>query len=1069
MAKQQNEAKIRFTAETGEFNKEIQDANNSMRKLRGELRLNDAEMKDTGESAEKLARKQEILGEEAKASQKKIDALSDKLEVAREIFGDNSKEVDRLENQLLNAKTAHVKLTSELKKTTKQLDKEKKAAKQADTQLEKLTREIQDQESELEDLRRKYANVVLEQGEASTEAKTLATRITNLNGDLEKNQQKLKDAKTAANNLGTAFRNSAADASEAANGGYTVAKDVLADFVTNAIETGVSKLQEFGIEYETLMTKFQNQTGTSTEDMGKYADVMDRVYSAGYGESFEDVSAAMGTVVQVMGEMPDDQLEVMTANALTLSETFGWDVNESVRACNSMMDQFGISSQDAFDLMVQGAQNGLNQNGDMLDIINEYSKDFEAAGYSADEMFRMLENGSEKGVWNIDKMGDAMKEYNIRMTDGTANEALEALGLDVDEVTGKYAQGGEAAQEATGQVISALKSVEDPQERYMLGQQIMGTMWEDLGEEAVFAMFDTEGAIDSANEAMSGMNANKMDDVGTKLSQLGRSFETEIVQPINEKVMPVIGGFADWCVENFDIVKGVVLGVGGAFLVLGGYLAITGLISGVTKAFAILNAVMAANPVMLVVLAIAALVGVFIYFWNTSEGFREFWTNLWATIQEKFWETWENIKNIPEFFGTIFSEIGRRISEWWTGFKEGVAQKWEEIKATISEKWESIKTTISEKWESFKSVFNWDNIKTAASTKWEEIKTTLSTKWEGVKTAASTKWSEISTGISTAWENVKTAASTKWEEIKSTLGTKWEEVKTTVGTKASELGVNLGLAWDNLKTTAGTKWEDIKTTLGTKWEDIKTGVGTKASELGTNLGIAWDNVKTTADTKWQEVKTFMQDPVGNAATAIGGFLADIGLDFSGFDSASIDTLFQSISGFMSDPIGTAKDTISGFITDIQGFFDGLDFELPDIKLPHFNVSVPSWNPLDWVDPALRPSLSVEWYAKGGVMTSPTIFGMGPNGLLGGGEYPGAKHNPELVTPQSLMRETFDETLSVRLEAQGLALASEIEALGDHIVEAIGQMGIYVDKRQLGKVMTEPINRNMGRLATKGGF
>lgn len=1067
MAKK-DEAKIRFTAETGEFNNEIRKANGALTKLRSELKLNEAEMQDAGESADKLAKKQELLAEEAKASQKKIDALSDKLAKAREVFGDNSTEVERLETQLVNAKTAHVKLEAELKKTTRQLDRSKKSAKQADTQFGRLTREVEEQEQELTELRREYANVVLEQGEASTEAKTLATRITNLNGDLEKNQQKLKDARTAANNLGTALRNSGTDAKEAGDG-YTVAKDVLADFVTNAIEAGITKLSEFGVAYEELMTKFQNQTGTTTEEMGKYQDVMERVYSSGYGESFEDVSTAMGTVVQTFGELPEDQLEVMTANVLTLSETFGWDVNESVRACNSMMDQFGISSQDAFDLMVQGAQNGLNQNGDLLDVINEYGKDFANAGYSADEMFNMLENGAEAGVWSVDKLGDAVKEYNIRMTDGTANEALEALGLDVDEVTGKYAQGGAAAQEATGQVIAALKSVEDPQERYKLGQQVMGTMWEDLGEEAVFAMFETEGAIDSANESMSNMNANKMDDVSTKLSQLGRSFETEIVQPITNAVMPVIGEFADWCTENFDVVKGVVLGVGAAFLILGGYLAISGLINAVSTAFGILNAVMALNPVLLIVIAIAALVGAFIYLWNTSEEFREFWTNLWDGIVDAFWGVVGWFQSTGEFFATIFSELGRRISEWWTGVKETAAQKWEEIKTTISEKWEGLKTAISEKWEAFKAVFNWENIKTTASTKWEEIKTTLSTKWEGVKTAASTKWSEISTGISTAWENVKTAASTKWEEIKSTLGTKWEEVKTTVGTKASELGVNLGLAWDSLKTTAGTKWEDIKTTLGTKWEDIKTGVGTKASELGTNLGIAWDNVKTTADTKWQEVKTFMQDPIGNAATAIGGFLTDIGLDFSGFDSASIDTLFQSISGFMSDPIGTAKDTIDGFISDIQGFFDGLDFELPDIKLPHFNVSVPSWNPLDWVDPALRPSLSVEWYAKGGVLTSPTIFGMGPNGLLGGGEYPGARHNPELVTPQSLMRETFSDVLADRLALQGNALAAEIERLGDHIVEAIGDMGIYVDKRQLGKVMTDPVNRNLGRLAAKGGL
>ena len=524
-------------------------------------------------------------------------------------------------------------------------------------------------------------------------------------------------------------------------------------------------------------------------------------------------------------------------------------------------------------------------------------------------------------------------------------------------------------------------------------------------------MFSTEGAIDSANDAMSEMNANKMDDVSTKLTELGRSFETEIVQPIANVVMPIIGEFADWCTENFDVVKGVVLGVGGAFLVLAGYLAITGLISAVSKAFAVLNIIMAANPVLLVVLAIAALVGIFIYLWNTCEPFREFWTDLWDKVKGGVLDAWETIKGIPEFIGGVFSEIGRRISEWWTGFKESFGEKWEEIKGVITEKWESIKTTVSEGWETFKSIFNWENIKETASTKWEEI-------------------------------------------------------KTSVGTKLTELGTNISEGWEGIKTTAGTKWDELKGSASTKWEEVKTAVGTKVVDLSTNLGIAWDNIKTTASTKWEEVKSFMQDPVGNAATAIGGFLTDIGLDFSGFDTSGIETLFKGVQDFMEDPIENAKTFISGIIEDIKGLFD-FEFTWPTLKLPHITyelIEVPVLGSIP--NPA---TLSVSWYASGGVLTDATIFGMGPNGLLGGGEYAGARFNPEIVTPQSIMADTFNEVLADRLAAQGSALANEIAKLGDGIVDALSNMGVYMDSKAVGNMVTGQVNRNMGRLAAKGGL
>ena len=667
------EAKVKFTAETGEFNSQIKSANSTLTLLRSELKKNATEMKGAGDSAELLNKRHEILAQQSQANQQKISALTDKLGVAKQIFGESSDEVKKLQTQLNNAQNAEAKVQQEISQVNSELKAQESASKQANSALGKLESTISGQKQELSKLKNEYKNVVLEQGDTSSEAQQLASKISSLNSDLNKNEQKLKEAENAADKLGDAFKEAGNDAADSADG-YTIAKDVVSDFVTGAIEWGIDKLKELGVEGEKALNKLQVNTGASSETMKKYKDVMEEVYAGNYGESFEDVSNAMSTVVQVMGDMDDSKLKTITQDAMTLSNMFDMDVKESVRAANSMMDQFGISGDEAFNLIVQGAQNGLNQNDDLLDTLNEYSTQFAAAGYSAEDMFNMLKNGAEDGTWSIDKLGDAVKEYNIRMTDGTANDALKELGLNAKKVTAEYAKGGESAQKATGKVIKALQDVKDPQERYVLGQKIMGTMWEDLGEDAVYALMDTKGAIDSANDAMSHADATAYDDIGNKVSSLGRRFETDIVGPIRDAVMPAFNGIVDFFSENFTWIAPIITGVAVAFGILGGAMAIQGIIAGVSNAFMILNGVMAMNPVVLIVAAIAGLIAAIALLWNNCESFRNFWTGLWGGITSVFNSVGDKIGGVINSIknGLKFSGVGATVNGVFNGIKNFV-------------------------------------------------------------------------------------------------------------------------------------------------------------------------------------------------------------------------------------------------------------------------------------------------------------------------------------------------------------------------------------------------------------
>lgn len=352
-----------------------------------------------------------------------------------------------------------------------------------------------------------------------------------------------------SNKLSESFINGITTAGKWAAGVATAAAGAAVALGTAAVNVAT--------DVDTAMNGFAATTGTAVEELGKYEDAMMNIYKSNYGESFEDIAASMGEIKTVMGEgMGAEELEAMTTNALMLRDTFEFDVAESVKAANSLMDQFGLSGEEAYNLIAQGAQNGLNQNGDMLDVLNEYGVQFSQMGYSAEDMFNMLANGAESGTWSIDKLGDAAKEFNIRMSDGTANEALAQLGLNVDDVNARYAAGGAEAQAATQEIIAALQSVENENERYILGQELMGTMWEDLGEDAVYALLDTEGAISNTTDALGAINEVKYDDLGSMIEGLKRNFEA-LLLPLGNALIPLIMEFVEIIQTNMPMIEGI--------------------------------------------------------------------------------------------------------------------------------------------------------------------------------------------------------------------------------------------------------------------------------------------------------------------------------------------------------------------------------------------------------------------------------------------------------------------------------------------------------------------------------
>lgn len=570
-------------------------------------------------------------------------------------------------------------LSDELDENRDTLEAAERAARdlidaQGDTgdAYEALQKTINKQQGDLEALQREYANLVLEQGESSDEAQQLAGRISRLSGELNENRQRLNDAEQAADRLGDTMEDAGQQAEDSSEG-YTILKNVIANLATEAIDKAVEAFKELATEGDTALAMLEARSGATASEMEGFEDVMYEVYNANYGESLGDVSEKLGTVIQMTDDLDNASLAQITKNAIALEDVFGFDTMESMRAVNSLMDQFGITSEQAFNLVVQGAQNGLNQNDDLLDTINEYSVQFKNAGYSADDMFNMLANGVESGTWSVDKLGDAVKEFNIRMSDGSAKEAVEALGFSWDKVSEDWSKGGDSAKEVFNMLVNELDGLENTTEGYNIGVGLLGTMYEDLGQEAVLALSNTEGAINSASDAMAQMDAAAHDTLESSLSQLGRTVKAEVVQPIAEELTPAIkeavnfvndrvGPSVDWLLSHLPEV-GIVLGTIGSVVAAMKWGSITAQIGKISGAFSGFKTAIAAipGPVLAIIAVVAALAAGFMYLWKTNEDFRNNVTAVWEELQGSFSELGGTISEMLNQLMPLISQIASTV------------------------------------------------------------------------------------------------------------------------------------------------------------------------------------------------------------------------------------------------------------------------------------------------------------------------------------------------------------------------------------------------------------------------
>lgn len=475
------------------------------------------------------------------------------------------------------------------------------------------------QRQKVANLTSEYTKVAAEKGENSKAAQDLQVRINKETEALNKNETELRKAQSALDNFGDEVDQADKETGELegslgelgsglANIGGVAAKAAAVGIaaVGAAATAALVGIVKFADDSTKSFNQFQASTGATAEEMEEFREVAQSLYTANLGESMDDVARSMATVKQVTGQA-GAELEATTKAALLMRDTFEFDVNESVRTVDTMMKQFGITSEEAYTLMAQTAQQGANRNGDLLDVLNEYAPQFEAMGYSAEEFANTLVKGAESGAFSMDKVGDAIKEFNVRIKDGSDStydaladlfapddiiewtDALTAGGAksaEFMELVGKVGEetatqmvenlqkGGKKAsdtftvlgsimgdgqnildglstgalsgKDAMEQVIAKLQEIEDPLVRSQLGVALFGTQFEDLEADALLALGSLNDAVDMSADTLKQIQQIKFNDLGSALEGLKRQ--------VLDNLSPVTGAAT-------DMISGIVSGI----------------------------------------------------------------------------------------------------------------------------------------------------------------------------------------------------------------------------------------------------------------------------------------------------------------------------------------------------------------------------------------------------------------------------------------------------------------------------------------------------------------------------
>lgn len=595
-------------------------------------------------------------------------------------------------------------------------------------------------------------------GDDSAEVQKLENQLTYAQVEEQNLMHQVSDTNDAMNDQG--------DAADTA--GEKV--DSMAEILVNAgIASAISDIAQEALDmaqsFDEAEAAIVEGTGASGDALEELGDAAKKAYSniADKDSSLTDVSNILAELNTRFG-ITGDQAAGVTEKIANFAKHTGTDGTKAVDSIANVTKRWGLGIDDVdglLDDLTTANQSCQMSVDDLTGYLTNNSTAFQELGYDTTDALALLISLSDSGANVGSVMGGMTKAVTnlsgvTKDVPGTFQEAIKAIG-ECDTVS-------EALQAQVGDTGKTVEDIFGKKAAQELAVNIQnGNFQIDKWTEA---LQNNEGALEGTTEGATTMQdswSQATNNVSLALSQTFVPVISDVVKQVAEVVTKIAQ-----VVQSSPELQAVIVGVAAGLGILATALAISSVISVVQKAFALLNTTMLANPIFLVVTALAALAAGLVYAYNNSETFRNIVNQAFEVMKSVVTTV---VNAISTAASTAFNAMKTAVTTAVNATKTAVTTVWNGIKSTVSTVVNAVRTTVTTVWNGIRSVTSsvWNGIKTAVTTPINAAKSAVSTTVNGIRSTMTSVFGGIRSTVSSIFSGIQSAITSPIQTAKNTL------------------------------------------------------------------------------------------------------------------------------------------------------------------------------------------------------------------------------------------------------------------------------------------------------------
>ena len=722
-------------------------------------------------------------------------------------------------------------------------------------------------------------------------------------------------------------------------------------------------------DFDSAMSKVAAVSGATGSD---FDNLRDKAREMGAKTKFSATEAADAMNYMAMAGWKTEDMLSGIEGVMYLAAASGEDLALTSDIVTDSLTAFGLSAEDSghFADVLAAASSNANTNVSMMGETFKYCAPVAGAlGFSVEDTAEAIGLMGNAGI-KASQAGTSMRSI---MTNLTGDVKLSGAAIGDVTIATTNADGSmrnlsailSDCRVAFGGMTEAEKA---NNAEALVGKNAMSGFLA-LMNAAPEDIAKVSGAVNNCKDAAKNMADTMQDNLEgqltilkSQLQELAISFG-DLLMPAVRSIVSGLQGMVDVLNAMPDGVKRVIMivallaaALGPVLIIIGKTLSaigtimtwapkLAGAISAVKGAFAALSATMMANPIAIVIAAIAALVAAFIYLWNTNEEFRQFWIRLWNEIKEVAVRVWTAIS---QFLVSAWNGIRNTAVAVWNGIRDFFSGLWAGIKTLFTTVVAAISTFL---------VGAWNGIRSTVMAVWNAISVFLGSVWNGIRSVITNVVNGIRTFLQSAWNGIRTVITTVMNAIRTVITTVWNGIRTIISTVLNGIRGTVNSVWNGIRNTISSVVNGIKNTVSgafnAMWSGIRSTISGIYNTIRDGLGNAVNYITGLASAGWRWGADIINGIVNGIRSCIGAVANAV---------TDVANTIRSHLHFSVPDEGPLTDFESWMPDFMSGLAEGIEKSRGMVKAAVNGVAA---------DMVVSPQLAV---ADGGVMTGAGMSG-----------------------------------------------------------------------------------------------